>query len=90
MGLFSLVGKAWGAYNQQEEQRWLRIMKRESLTCDTCNSLSVPVYGSADKYVCIKCGRRFSNRKHDIMKKLTKVNTPIQERYYDELTEKLK
>lgn len=44
----------------------INLLKRQSLSCDRCNSLSIPILDTADRYRCIKCSRQFISAKHDI------------------------
>ena len=44
----------------------INLLKRQSLSCDRCNSLSVPILDTADRYKCIKCERQFISAKHHI------------------------
>ena len=44
----------------------INLLKRQSLSCGRCNSLSVPILDTADRYKCIKCGRQFISTKHHI------------------------
>lgn len=53
------------------------LLKSESLSCNKCNGLSIPLYDSDNKYKCIKCGRQFSNARHNIRSK-------VRRKYYDE------
>ncbi|SFI22720.1 hypothetical protein SAMN05444507_106360 [Pseudomonas syringae] len=44
----------------------INLLKRQSLSCDRCNSLSVPILDTADRYKCIKCERQFISAEHHI------------------------
>ena len=44
----------------------INLLKRQSLSCDRCNSLSIPILDTADRYKCIKCSRQFISAKHYI------------------------
>lgn len=44
----------------------INLLKRQSLSCDRCNSLSIPILDTADRYRCIKCSRQFISAKHYI------------------------
>jgi hypothetical protein len=44
----------------------INLLKRQSLSCSRCNSLSVPILDTADRYKCIKCERQFISAKHHI------------------------
>ena len=37
---------------------------KDSLTCKDCRGLSVPVQDTFNKYLCLKCGCRFTNSRH--------------------------
>ncbi|MBD8708260.1 hypothetical protein IFT47_16645 [Pseudomonas sp. CFBP 13711] len=44
----------------------INLLKRYSLSCDRCNSLSAPILDTADRYRCVKCARQFISAKHHI------------------------
>lgn len=44
----------------------INLLKRRSLSCDKCNSLSIPILDTADRYKCIKCARQFISAQHFI------------------------
>lgn len=46
------------------------LLLQESLSCNRCNSIAIPIYGTVNKYKCTGCGRQFSNTKHNIESKL--------------------
>jgi DNA-directed RNA polymerase subunit RPC12/RpoP len=59
--------------SEAEEERKkavIILLKSESLSCNKCNGLSIPLYDSENKYRCIKCGRQFSNTRHNISSKI--------------------
>ncbi|EGH27734.1 hypothetical protein PSYJA_01334 [Pseudomonas syringae pv. japonica str. M301072] len=44
----------------------INLLKRQSLSCDSCNSLSTPILDTENRYKCTKCARQFISAKHDI------------------------
>ena len=46
------------------------IILSESLSCNKCDALAVPIYESDNKYKCTGCSRQFSNSKHYIGSKI--------------------
>jgi hypothetical protein len=73
----------------------INLLKRQSLSCDRCNSLSVPILDTADRYKCIKCERQFISAKHHIRHAILdsfKDNWAAQRlilKYYPECVERI-
>jgi len=73
----------------------INLLKRQSLSCDRCNSLSVPILDTADRYKCIKCERQFISAKHHIRHAVLdsfKDNWAAQRlilKYYSECVERI-
>jgi hypothetical protein len=63
-----------------EEQRKIRrhnrclqmakIIEAESVSCNKCNILAVPICQTDNKYRCLSCARQFAGARHEITKKL--------------------
>lgn len=68
--------------DQLNVKRMKDILKSESLSCNKCDGLSIPLYGSIDKYKCTKCGRQFSNSKHNIQTKIARSSS-LTKKIYD-------
>jgi hypothetical protein len=66
------------------------LLKRYSLSCDRCNSLSTPILDTENRYKCTKCTRQFISAKHHIRHTVLdsfKDNWAAQRlilKYYDE------
>lgn len=71
--------------SESEKKEWERIIKRESLSCNRCNGLAAPVFGTVNKYECQSCQRRFTNTKHYINKKLNAYVKERTEKEYKEV-----
>lgn len=56
----------------------------ESITCKRCHFLSVPIYDSSNKYLCVNCKNQFANTKHNIRDWLISYLQSDTKRYYDE------
>jgi hypothetical protein len=73
----------------------INLLKRQSLSCDKCNSLSVPILDTTDRYKCIKCERQFISAKHHIRNAVLdsfKDNWAAQRlilKYYPECVERI-
>ena len=91
--LGDLINGVTSFFKEKENERENMKMKKmqdllntESLTCKKCNSTSYPVWGTKNKYRCLKCNNRFTNSNHDLISKsLDKFN--ISPRQYSEYEE---
>jgi DNA-directed RNA polymerase subunit RPC12/RpoP len=55
---------------EANKNRVKQLVLDESVSCNKCNSLAVPLYESENKYRCVGCGRQFSNSKHNLARKI--------------------
>ncbi|MEB0040428.1 hypothetical protein [Pseudomonas sp. MH10] len=73
----------------------INLLKRQSLSCNKCNNLSVPILDTADHYKCIKCARQFISTRHYIRTVILdsfKDSWTTQRlilKYYDECVERI-
>lgn len=73
----------------------INLLKRQSLSCDRCNSLSIPILDTENRYKCTKCARQFISAKHHIRHAVLdcfKNNFAAQRfilKYYDECVERI-
>lgn len=44
----------------------IELIKNNSISCNSCNALSAPIYNSKNNYRCVKCGRQFHGHSHFI------------------------
>ncbi len=64
--LFAVDSEAQSRKMEPSKIILINLLKRQSLSCDRCNSLSIPILDTADRYKCIKCSRQFISAKHYI------------------------
>lgn len=88
--MLKFLKKALNSYHGQRDKQWKRLMKRHALSCNRCNRLAIPVYGTGNKYECLGCGRRFTNSTHNIAKELGNVQSHHHENNYNDLAKELK
>lgn len=81
--VFKYLVDTYKSVSKQEDENRINSLKNllvnEALSCAKCNSLSVPIYSTANKYRCVGCGRQFSGSYHHI-------HVRIESRYHSEST----
>lgn len=65
-----------------------RYVDQDSLTCRKCKGIAVPVYGTTNKYRCVKCGYRFSEASH-LQFYTAMTNIAYSKQAYDEYVNSL-
>lgn len=88
--MFKFFRRALDAYHDDRDAKRKIIIKREALSCNNCNTLSVPVYGTRNKYECLGCGRRFKNTTHNIANKISNTSSIFHEKNYNDVIAELK
>ena len=66
------------------------LLLNESLSCAKCDSLSVPIYATANKYRCVKCGRQFSGTSHYIHQRIDRKHSSYSQKYYRMAVEQIR
>ena len=51
----------------KEIEKMKKVLEKESLICNKCNSIAYPVWGTKNKYKCTNCSNRFTNSKHNVI-----------------------
>lgn len=80
---------------QEERIELIRsYLKTNAISCNRCNSLGVPIYGTSNHYRCKECGRQFTNSNHGLMRRLNNmaVNWTTKEqvkKWYDKAVERI-
>lgn len=88
MNIFKRIGTSLKNWNQKLEEAEKRrkaeklrneistvkyYVEQESITC-RCGGLAVPVFDANNKYHCVKCNSRFSNARHALESKLSRLD----------------
>lgn len=80
-------------YEEGRVEHIRSFLEAKALTCDRCNSLALPIYGTTNRYRCTKCGRQFVSNSHGLPHCLRQmqvfyVNEKHTKKWYDEAVQK--
>lgn len=84
--MLNFLKGAWDAVVENNMEKYKRTIKRHSLSCNRCNTLAVPVFGTSGNYECLGCGKRFTNKNHRIQSGMPNMS----EKLYLQLCEEMK
>ena len=63
------------AQSEQKIESIRAFLVASSISCNRCNSLGIPIYGTSNRYRCKSCGRQFPNCEHGLMWRLHNMAT---------------
>ena len=88
--MLGFLKNAWDKHVENNMDSYKRDIKRQSLSCNRCNKLSVPVFGTSGNYECLGCGRRFTNKNHHIKSRMPNMSEKLYLTLCDEIREGIK